>query len=82
VIPVEHDGATHLVSTRGQSQWVRNVRAAGAVQVGATSYSAVELPVEQSGAVIAAYRVKAGRTVEAYWKQLPEDADHPVFRLS
>jgi len=29
VIPVEHDGARYLVSTRGESNWVRNLRAAG-----------------------------------------------------
>ena len=29
VIPVEHGGARYLVSTRGESNWVRNLRAAG-----------------------------------------------------
>jgi hypothetical protein len=40
------------------------------------------VPVEQRSAVIAAYRAKAGREVNGYWKKLPADADHPVFRLS
>ncbi len=31
VIPVDHDGAPYLVSTRGESDWVRNVRAAGSL---------------------------------------------------
>ncbi|HEX2504260.1 MAG TPA: nitroreductase/quinone reductase family protein, partial [Miltoncostaeaceae bacterium] len=29
VIPVEHAGARYLVSTRGESDWVKNLRAAG-----------------------------------------------------
>jgi hypothetical protein len=33
VIPVEHEGARHVVSTRGESDWVRNVRAAGEVEL-------------------------------------------------
>jgi hypothetical protein len=34
VIPVEHDGARYLVSTRGESEWVRNLyrKAAGRVE--------------------------------------------------
>jgi hypothetical protein len=81
VIPVEHGGSRYLVSTRGESHWVKNVRAAGEVEVGGTPMRATELPVDQRDPVIAAYRKKAGRTVEGYWKKLPDASDHPVFRL-
>jgi len=85
VIPVDHQGARYLVSTRGESEWVRNVRAAGEVQVRSkasrTRYRAVEVPVEDRTPIIEAYRAKAGRTVTAYWNKLPDPADHPVFRL-
>ena len=85
VIPVEHGGGRYVASTRGESDWVKNLRAAGGGEIrrkrGATHFSAVELPVEERSPVIAAYRAKAGRAVEAYWKQLPEPADHPVFRI-
>ncbi len=30
VIPLEHEGARYVVSTRGESDWVKNLRAAGA----------------------------------------------------
>jgi hypothetical protein len=70
------------VSTRGESAWVRNVRAEPNVVLGRTKYIASELPVEQRGPIIAAYRPLAGKVVEGYWKQLPDDVDHPVFALT
>jgi len=85
VIPVDHDGATYLVSTRGESEWVRNVRSAGEVGLkrdGETlRLRTVEIPLAARDSVIAAYRDKAGKTVDTYWKQLPDASDHPVFRL-
>lgn len=85
VIPVEHEGHRHVVSTRGEADWVRNLRASGRVELRerrvVRSYRATELPVAERPPVIAAYRAVAGRTVEGYWKRLPEPADHPVFRL-
>ena len=30
-------------------------------------------------AVLTAYRDKAGRAVEGYFRKLPREADHPVF---
>jgi len=85
VIPVEHDGARYLVSTRGEADWVRNVRAAGRGTLErhgvAQPFRAVELPVEERAPVIAAYRARAGRAVAGYWKKLPDPADHPVFRI-
>jgi hypothetical protein len=38
--------------------------------------------VAQRAPVIAAYRPLAGKVVEGYWRQLPDDADHPVFALT
>ena len=85
VIPVKHDGARYVVSTRGESEWVRNVRRAGRVELrdrsGAERFAAVEIPVAERAPVIEAYRAKAGRTVDSYWKRLPDPADHPTFRL-
>lgn len=86
VIPVDFSGQKHLVSTRGDAAWVRNLRAANGrgdlVTKGKTfSFVATELPVEERPPVIAAYRKVAGKVVERYWKALPDPADHPVFRL-
>jgi hypothetical protein len=85
VIPVEYDGARYVVSTRGESEWVRNMRAAGACELsgksGTARFTAVEVPVVERGPIIVAYREAAGKTVTTYWEKLPDDADHPVFRL-
>jgi hypothetical protein len=86
VIPVEYEGSRYIVSTRGESDWVRNLRAAGGRgQLGkggsVDMFQATEVPVEQRPPIIEAYRKKAGRTVDAYWKKLPDPSDHPVFKL-
>ena len=85
VIPVEHEGARYLVSTRGESNWVRNLRAAGRAELKRGSKTeavrVTELPVDERPPVIDAYRRVAGREVEKYFKKLPDPSDHPVFRL-
>jgi deazaflavin-dependent oxidoreductase (nitroreductase family) len=86
VIPLEFDGARYVISTRGEAQWVLNVRANPTVQIsskkGTANFVATEVPVDARASVIEAYRQKAGKTVEAYWKQLPDPGDHPVFKLT
>ncbi len=85
VVPVELGGARYLVSARGETEWVRNVRKAGNVELShrgsPQQFATTEVPVEESASVIAAYRKKAGRAVVPHWKKLPNDADHPTFRL-
>lgn len=86
VIPVELDGSRYLVSTRGESEWVRNLRAAGGRlelrgKGGTRTCTAVELPVEERAPVLDVYRAKLGKMVAGYFAQLPDPADHPVFRL-
>lgn len=82
VVVPEVGGVRYLVSTRGESAWVKNVRADPRVTVGSTAYVATEIPVEKRAPILAAYKPKAGRVVEGYWRKLPEDADHPVFALT
>ena len=86
VIPLEQDGSLFVVSTRGESDWVKNVRSAGIVQLGQkgkfVEYAATEVPADERSGVITAYRKKAGREVNRYWKRLPKDADHPTFKLT
>lgn len=86
VIPVEHHGSLFVVSARGESDWVRNVRAAGIVRVGQKgkfeTYAATEVAVEARADIVRAYRKKAGREVNGYWRKLPQDAEHPTFKLT
>lgn len=86
VIPLQHNGSLFIVSTRGESDWVKNVRAAGTVRLGQKgklmTYAATEVPADERSDIITAYRKKAGREVNGYWKKLPDDTDHPTFRLT
>ena len=65
LVRVDLDGEQYLVSLSGESQWVRNVRAAaGRVVVGRRVRRAatlVEVPVADRPAVIRAYLGRAGR---------------------
>jgi hypothetical protein len=82
VITVDVGGTRYLVSTRGESEWVKNVRADPNVTVGSTAYVAREIPEQDRPPVLAAYRQKAGRAVEGYFRRLPREADHPVFVIT
>jgi deazaflavin-dependent oxidoreductase (nitroreductase family) len=85
VIPVEHDGARYLVSTRGESDWVRNLRAAGGGELArrrhTRRFAADEIAIADRPPVLQAYRKKVGREVERYFAKLPDPADHPVFLI-
>jgi deazaflavin-dependent oxidoreductase (nitroreductase family) len=85
LITVEHEGARYLVSTRGESDWVRNLRAAGDAELRGNDATerirATEVPVAERPPIIAAYQKRAGKTVASYFKKLPEAADHPIFRI-
>ncbi|WP_375486878.1 nitroreductase/quinone reductase family protein [uncultured Mycobacterium sp.] len=86
VVTVELGGTRYLVSTRGESQWVKNVRAHPNVTVsnksGAKKYVAHETPVPERQPILNAYQKKAGKVVEGYFRKLPDPADHPVFALT
>ena len=83
--PVDVNGVKYLVSVRGETEWVRNVRANPHVKLtksGATDYVATELPVEARKPILAAYKGTASKATARFFRQLPEDADHPVFALT
>jgi deazaflavin-dependent oxidoreductase (nitroreductase family) len=86
VVTVDVGGTRYLVSTRGESQWVKNVRANPTVTVtnksGAVTYAAREMPAPQRQSILTAYQKKAGRAVDGYFRKLPAPADHPVFALT
>lgn len=86
VIPVDHEGARYLVSPRGETDWARNLRAAGEGELRFRKreprpFRATELPVAERAPVIAAYRAVAGRAVKSFFEANPDPADHPVFRI-
>jgi deazaflavin-dependent oxidoreductase (nitroreductase family) len=96
VNPHTYDGTQYLVSARGHSQWVRNMRVAGGgeLRVGrkVREFAAVELPDEEKLPILRSYLEKWGWEVNQYFqgvtaKSTDEEltaaaTDHPVFRIT
>jgi hypothetical protein len=82
VIPVEHDGGRYLVSPRGETDWVRNLRSAGEAKLNGQRIAAEEIPAAERGPVLSRYQDVAGLAVASHFKALPDASDHPVFRIS
>ncbi|MFI5763533.1 MULTISPECIES: nitroreductase/quinone reductase family protein [unclassified Streptomyces] len=97
VNPYHQDGAQYLVSARGHSQWVRNMRAAGGgeLRLGRTvhAFTVTEItdPAEQA-VVLRGYLKKWGWEVNRFFNGVtaksPEPTllaaapDHPIFRIT
>ncbi|MFD7630807.1 nitroreductase/quinone reductase family protein [Streptomyces sp. NPDC059851] len=97
VNPHAHEGEQYLVSARGHSQWVRNMRVAGGdeLRVGRKirTFTVIELtdPAEKAR-ILRTYLERWGWEVNAFFKGVDADspetvlreasADHPVFRLT
>lgn len=97
VNPHTHEGAEYLVSARGHSQWVRNMRAAGGgtLRLGrrTRAFHAEELPDNALKAeILRTYLARWGWEVNDYFQGVtarsPEAdllsacPDHPVFRIT
>jgi deazaflavin-dependent oxidoreductase (nitroreductase family) len=82
---VELDGRRYLVAPRGDTHWARNLRAAGRCELrtrhGAEELTAVEMPDAEKAPIIDAYLARWGSQVRSQFKQLPDPAEHPVFRI-
>ena len=91
---VEHEGTRYLVSPRGESEWVRNVRAAGGEAAirrrGRRSVRLEEVPAEQRAPIIKAYLGKTAMATKQHFgvdpkAEMPEfeaiAGRHPVFRV-
>jgi deazaflavin-dependent oxidoreductase (nitroreductase family) len=93
---LRHEGADYLVSPRGQTQWVRNLRASGTgrLRVGRRneSFAAVELSDDEKPPLLRSYLKKWKFEVGAFFGGVGPDSsddelrriapDHPVFRLT
>ncbi len=91
---VERDEERYLVSPRGESEWVRNVRAAGGEAVirrrGGEKVRLEEVPAEERAAIIKAYLAKTKMATRQHFGVDPKAeigefeaiaARHPVFRI-
>jgi hypothetical protein len=83
--PLEFEGRRYLVSGRGETHWVRNLRAAhrGAFRMHGTAspFRATEISGPDHDRVVNAYRRKLGHSVDSYFREIPDPAGHPVFRM-
>src|SRR4051812_10608702 len=95
VNPLPFEGDTYLVAPRGNTQWVRNMRASGGGRlVGRRTeeFTATELPDEEKTALLRAYLKKWKWEVGAFFDGVGPDSseeelqriapDHPIFRVS
>jgi deazaflavin-dependent oxidoreductase (nitroreductase family) len=92
---LELGGARYLVSPRGETQWVRNLRAAGTGELllgrRREAFAAVELADAEKPAVLRPYLRRWRLEVGAFFEGVGPDASdaellaaaprHPVFRL-
>ena len=92
---VEVDGQKYLVAPRGETEWVRNVRAAGGeaiIRHGKRKRIRLdEVPVEDRGPIIQAYLPKNAMATKKHFGVEPDAPledfqriapDHPVFRIT
>lgn len=96
VNPFTYGGVQYLVSARGHSQWVRNMRAAGGgeLRVGrkVRAFTVEEVPDAEKLPVLRGYLEKWGWEVNQYFKGVTAKStdaemeaaadDHPVFRIT
>jgi deazaflavin-dependent oxidoreductase (nitroreductase family) len=95
VTRVEHGGARYLVSPRGESEWVRNVRAAGGRASirhrGRKHVRLEEVPAAARAPVIQAYLKKTAAATRQHFGIGPDAPveeferiahRHPVFRIT
>lgn len=96
VNPLEVDGVEYLVAPRGETQWVRNARAAGQVTLikgrRRQVFDLVELSDDQKPSLLRSYLTKWKFEVGMFFEGVgPDSTDeeiaaiapkHPVFRLT
>jgi deazaflavin-dependent oxidoreductase (nitroreductase family) len=95
VNPLDLEGKRYLVSPRGNSQWVRNMRASGGGRLvrgrRVEEFTAVEVPEDERPPLLRAYLEKWKWEVGAFFDGVGPDssdeelsriaADHPAFRI-
>jgi len=89
VLPLDYEGKRYLMAPRGNTQWARNLRAAGEGELRIRGrrhhFKAVEIPPAERGPLVQAYvqqfGSKYGGFVAKEFAAMPDPADHPVFLL-
>src|SRR6266545_4269348 len=88
VVVLEQDDGRYLVSPFGDTEWARNLRAAHAGKLSRGSsveeFMAEEVPPADRPPLLESYVRRYGKMpqVAASFRQLPDPADHPTFRIT
>jgi deazaflavin-dependent oxidoreductase (nitroreductase family) len=96
VNPLKYEGERYIVAPRGETQWVRNLRASGEGRLRKgrrmEEFTATELPDDEKVLLLRAYLKKWAWEVGAFFQGVGADAPdddlrriaplHPVFRIS
>jgi deazaflavin-dependent oxidoreductase (nitroreductase family) len=87
VRPIVVAGSTYLVSLPGESNWARNLRAAGTAELRDErvwrTIRATEVFGQERATAVATYLATStfGPTKRLLTERLPDPDDHPVFRV-
>lgn len=83
--PFAWQGTRYLVSPLGDTHWARNLRAAGEGELRIhrrlERFRSIELHGAERDAIVTAYANTITCGCRTYLEQLPDPADHPVFRI-
>ncbi|MBA2272500.1 MAG: nitroreductase family deazaflavin-dependent oxidoreductase [Actinobacteria bacterium] len=88
VMPLKMGKVTYLVSPRGETDWVRNLRAAGEGELRRftrpRAFRAAEVPPADRTRFVDAYKRRWARAgpIKQQFDKLPDPTDHPVFQLT
>ena len=95
VNPLPYEGELYLVAPRGNTQWVRNLRASGRGRLvgrGTEEFTATEVDVAERPALLRAYLKKWKWEVGAFFEGVGPDSseedlariapERPIFRIS
>lgn len=88
VMPLKMDNVTYLVSPRGETDWVRNLRAAGEGELRrftrTRAFRAAEIARADRTRFVEAYKRRWARAgpIKQQFDKLPDPTDHPVFQLT
>jgi deazaflavin-dependent oxidoreductase (nitroreductase family) len=85
VPPFELDRIRYLVSGGGETEWVRNLRAAGGGELRRRNvrvpFRSAEIQGDERDRIVVAYRNRMGWRGREFFHALPTPSDHPVFRI-
>ena len=96
VNPLEFEGGRYIVAPRGETQWVRNLRASGEARLRkglrTEEFTATEVPDDEKPPLLRAYLKKWAWEVGAFFQGVGANAPdedlrriaplHPIFRIS